>query len=485
MIDPTNLKRFTGIPIGIEADGERTERDAMGELSVPAHKYYGAQTARSLNFFSVGEDRMPMAVYHAYGIIKEAAAIVHLSNGSLDPEIASAIVHAAREVASGALDDHFPLFIWQTGSGTQTNMNVNEVIANRANQLLDSEIGSKNPVHPNDHVNLGQSSNDSFPTAMHISALLAIDKLVVPALENLVAAIEKKIEQWSDVTKIGRTHLQDAVPLSLGQEWSGYAAQIRYAIYDLTACREGLLELAAGGTAVGTGLNAPNGFSDQIAEAIAEISGKPFVTAPNKFEAQSSLTAMVRAMAALRGVAMSLFQIANNIRFLASGPRCGIGELALPENEPGSSIMPGKVNPTQCESLMQICAQIFGLDAAVAFAGSQGNFQLNTMRPMVIANFLNASRILADGVENFNKFSIDGTHPDAERIADLLDRSLMLVTALTPVIGYDKSAEIAHKASEEGTTLKEAATSLGYIDAETFDKVIDPAKMIGQGFKGA
>lgn len=485
MTDSKNVKQYSGIPIEIDADGERIESDAMGEVSVPADKYYGAQTARSLNYFSIGNDRMPMAVYHAYGIVKEAAAKVHIINDDLPPEIADVIAHAAREVASGALDDHFPLFVWQTGSGTQTNMNVNEVIANRSIQLLGEKIGSKSPIHPNDHVNLGQSSNDSFPTAMHISALLAIDSEVIPALDNLATTIERSAETWSSITKIGRTHLQDAVPLTLGQEWSGYAAQIRYAMVDLAASRNGLLELAAGGTAVGTGLNAPPGYSEQIAEAIADITGKPFITAPNKFEAQSSLTAMVRAMAALRGIAMSLFQIANNIRFLASGPRCGIGELQLPENEPGSSIMPGKVNPTQCEALMQICAQVFGLDAAVAFAGSQGNFQLNTMRPMVIANFLNAAILLSEGCENFSKFAIEGTTPDTVRISDLLDRSLMLVTALTPVIGYDKAAEIAHKASEEGTTLKQAALSLGYIDAESFDKAVDPAAMTGEGVGGA
>lgn len=479
------MTRYAGTPIGLDADGERVERDAMGEVTVPADRYYGAQTARSLTYFSIGEDRMPMAVYHAYGILKEAAAKVNQQNGGLPPEIADAIAHAAHEVASGELDDHFPLFVWQTGSGTQTNMNVNEVVANRAIQLLGGVIGSKMPVHPNDHVNLSQSSNDSFPTAMHISALLAIDNKLIPALDKLSGLIEQKAEEWSSITKTGRTHLQDAVPLTLGQEWSGYAAQIRYAMVDLATSRSGLLELAAGGTAVGTGLNAPPGFSGQIAEIIADLTGKPFVTASNKFEAQSSVTAMVRAMAALRGAAASLFQIANNIRFLASGPRCGIGELQLPENEPGSSIMPGKVNPTQCEALMQICAQVFGLDAAVAFAGSQGNFQLNTMRPLVIANFLNAAAILSEGTENFRKFAIEETKPDTVRISDLLDRSLMLVTALAPVIGYDKAAEIAKKASKEGTTLKEAAIALGYIDSKSFDKAVDPSKMTGDGVGGA
>jgi fumarate hydratase, class II len=479
-----NMK-FEQIPIGISAAGMRVERDAMGEIEVPADKYYGAQTARSLKHFSIGADRMPKPVYHAYGIVKRAAALTNREAGLLEGDIARAIIHAAGEAAEGKLDDHFPLFVWQTGSGTQTNMNVNEVIANRAIQLLGGEIGTKSPVHPNDHVNLGQSSNDSFPSAMHIAALTALDGRVLPALAGLEAEIGRKADGWMDIAKIGRTHLQDAVPLTVGQEWSGYAAQLRYAIADIRQSRDGLLELAAGGTAIGTGLNAPAGFSRGFAAHVADITGKPFTTAPNKFEAQSSVTAMVRAMAALRGSATALLQIANNIRFLASGPRCGLGELILPENEPGSSIMPGKVNPTQCEAIIQLCTQIIGLDNAVAIAGAQGNFQLNTMRPMVIANFLNASRLLADGCGNFLRFAIAGTEPDRRRIAELLERSLMLVTALTPVIGYDKAAQIAHKAAEEDLTLKEAALALGYLDVEKFDQAVDPNRMTGEGTGGA
>jgi fumarate hydratase, class II len=479
------MMNFENIPIGIAAEGTRMEVDAMGELSVPADKYYGAQTARSLKHFSIGSDLMPKPVYHAYGIVKQAAALVNGDAGLLKSEIAKAIIHAAQETAQGSLDEHFPLYVWQTGSGTQTNMNVNEVIANRAIQLLGGEIGSRQPVHPNDHVNLGQSSNDSFPTAMHIAALLIFDNRTLPALQALADEIGNKADAWMDIVKIGRTHLQDAVPLTVGQEWSGYKAQLDYAIAEITRSRAGLLELAAGGTAVGTGLNASPDFSIKFAAHVAQITGKPFVTAPNKFEAQSSITAIVQAMATLRGAAIALFQIANNIRFLASGPRCGLGELKLPENEPGSSIMPGKVNPTQCEAIIQICTQIIGLDNAVAIAGSQGNFQLNTMRPMVIANFLNAAGLLADGCTNFRRFAIAGTEPDRERIAQLLDRSLMLVTALTPVIGYDKAAQIAHKAAHDGTTLKRAATELGYLDENTFDTVVDPSAMTGKGTGGA
>lgn len=477
--------QFSEIPIGINASGERIESDGMGEIAVPADKYYGAQTARSLVHFSIGGDRLPKPVYHAYGIIKKAAASVNRHFGRLDSELAEAIAHVAQEAADGKLDEHFPLYVWQTGSGTQTNMNVNEVIANRANQLLGGEIGSKSPVHPNDHVNLSQSSNDSFPTAMHVAAIEIIDGMLLPSLCELAEAIGEKAKLWSDVVKIGRTHLQDAVPLTLGQEWSGYEAQLRACICGIESSRIGLLELAAGGTAVGTGLNAPEGFSSAIAKEIAELTGKDFITAPNKFEAQSSITAMVAAMGALRNMATALLQIANNVRFLASGPRCGIGELTLPENEPGSSIMPGKVNPTQCEAMIQLCTQILGLDSAVAFAATQGNFQLNTMRPLVIANFLNAATMLAHGSVNFRKYAVEGAEPDRDRIGELLNRSLMLVTALAPVIGYDKATEIAHKAAEEGTTLKEAALTLGYVDEETFDQATDPSKMTGTGPAGA
>ena len=481
----TDESALLAIPVGINAGGTRIESDAMGKLEVPADRYWGAQTARSLIHFSVGRDLMPKPVYHAYGTIKQTAALVNREAGRLDARLAEAIVRAAEETRRGDLDDHFPLHVWQTGSGTQTNMNVNEVIANRAIQLLGGEIGSKAPVHPNDHVNMGQSSNDTFPAAMHVSALLALEDKVLPAVRDLASAIGGRARQWSDIVKIGRTHLQDAVPLTLGQEWSGYAAQLDYAIADIEASRAGLYELAAGGTAVGTGLNAPEGFSRAIAAGIAELTGRPFTTAPNKFEAQSSLSAMLRAMAALRGLATALLQIANNIRFLASGPRCGLGELSLPENEPGSSIMPGKVNPTQCEALIMIATQVIGLDNAVAFAAAQGNFQLNTMRPMVIANFLNAAEILAGGAANFRRFTVEGAEPNRKRIAELVGGSLMLVTALAPIVGYDRASQIAHKAAHEGTTLREAALALGYVDEATFDAATDPRPMTGHGVSGA
>ncbi|HSO46886.1 MAG TPA: class II fumarate hydratase [Rhizobiaceae bacterium] len=472
-------------PVGIKATGFRTEHDSMGGLQVPADRYWGAQTARSLKHFSIGTEVMPLGVCRAYGVIKEAAAIVNRDAGRLDPAIAGAIIEAAREVASGDLDGHFPLHVWQTGSGTQTNMNVNEVITNRAIQLLGGTIGSKDPVHPNDHVNMGQSSNDTFPTAMHVSALLAIDEAVLPALRALTETIKARSSEWMEIVKIGRTHLQDAVPLTIGQEWSGYAAQLDYTAGAIEAARPGLLELAAGGTAVGTGLTAPEGFSEAIARRIAGLTGKPFVTAPNKFEAQSSLTAMLAAMSALRGLAVALFQIANNIRFLASGPRSGLGELLLPENEPGSSIMPGKVNPTQCEALIMVATQVMGFDSAVAIAASQGNFQLNTMRPMVIANFLNCARMLADGCTNFRRFAIEDTQVNEERVAELVSRSLMLVTAIAPIVGYDNAARIAHKAAHDGTTLREAALASGLIDADTFDRATDPRPMTGKGLSGA
>jgi fumarate hydratase class II len=473
------------IPIGIDAAGVRIERDSMGELEVPADRYWGAQTARSLRHFAIGPDKMPKAVYHAYGLVKEAAAMVNRDAGRLEPRIAEAIIEAARETARGELDGHFPLHVWQTGSGTQTNMNVNEVISNRAIQLLGGTIGSREPVHPNVHVNMAQSSNDTFPTAMHVSAIIAIDRDLLPALRELSAAISHKAGQWMGIVKIGRTHLQDAVPLTVGQEWSGYAAQLDYAAKAIEASRGGLLELAAGGTALGTGINAPKGFSKKFAAAISGITGKRFVTAPNKFEAQSSLTAMLGAMAALRGLAVALLQIANNIRFLASGPRSGLGELTLPENEPGSSIMPGKVNPTQCEALIMIATQVIGLDNAVAFAAAQGNFQLNTMRPIVIANFLNSAHMLADGCTNFRRFTIEDTQVNEARVAELVSRSLMLVTAIAPIVGYDNAARIAHTAAVENTTLRQAALATGLIDAATFDRATDPAPLTGKGVGGA
>jgi fumarate hydratase class II len=473
------------VPIGVDATGTRRETDSMGEIEVPADRYWGAQTQRSLVHFSIGDDRMPKRVYHAYGYVKKAAALVNAAAGRLPQWQAEAIVRAADEAIAGKLDDHFPLYVWQTGSGTQSNMNVNEVLSNRAIQLLGGTIGSKSPVHPNDDVNMGQSSNDTFPTAMHIAAVLELEEHLLPRSEALAAAIEAKASEWSNVIKTGRTHLEDAVPLTVGQEWSGWAHQIRDAVARIRASQAGLFELAAGGTAVGTGLNAPPNFSREIAAKIAELTGRPFVTAPNKFAAQGSLDAMVAAMACLRGLAVALMKVANDMRWLASGPRCGLGELLLPENEPGSSIMPGKVNPTQCEAMVMVCIQVIGEDNAVAFAGSQGNFELNAMRPVIINNFLHSARVLGDACEKFRRFSVEGTQLNRARIDEMLGRSLMLVTALSPVIGYDKASAIAHKANDEGLTLKEAALKSGYIDEKRFDEIVDPRKMVGHGVAGA
>jgi fumarate hydratase class II len=465
------------LPIGIHAEGKRKESDSMGEIEVPANHYWGAQTQRSLIHFSIGDDHMPKQVYHAYGYVKKAAALVNAAAGRLQPWQAEVIAKVADEVIAGKLDSEFPLYVWQTGSGTQSNMNVNEVISNRAVQLLGGELGSKKPIHPNDHVNMAQSSNDTFPTAMHIASVLEVKTYLLPRVAELAAAIESKAKQWREVVKIGRTHLEDAVPLSVGQEWSGYAAQIRDAMALVDASLSGLYRLAAGGTAVGTGLNAPPNFGKDIAAKIAELTGFPFVTAPNKFAAQGSLDPMVNAHGALRALAVALMKIANDMRWLASGPRCGFSELVLPANEPGSSIMPGKVNPTQCEAIVMICIQVLGDDSAVAFAGSQGNFELNAMRPIIINNFLHSARILADGCEKFRTFSVEGTALNEKRIAEFVQNSLMLVTALSPVIGYDKSSKIAHKALDEGTTLKQAALATGWIDEKTFEQIVDPKKM--------
>jgi fumarate hydratase, class II len=472
-------------PIGISAAGKRHETDSMGGIDVPADRYWGAQTERSLVHFSIGNDRMPKRVYHAYGYVKKAAALVNAAAGRLPQWIKDAVTRAADEAIAGKLDEHFPLYVWQTGSGTQSNMNVNEVLSNRAIQLLGGKIGSKSPVHPNDDVNMGQSSNDSFPTAMHIAAVLELEDHLLPHAKALADSIEAKAKEWSDVVKTGRTHLQDAVPLTVGQEWSGYARQIRDALERIRVSEEGLYELAAGGTAVGTGLNAPAGFSQEIASKIAELTGHPFVTAPNKFAAQGSLDGMVAAMAALRGLAVALMKVANDMRWLASGPRCGLGELVLPENEPGSSIMPGKVNPTQCEAMVMVCIQVIGEDNAVAFAGSQGNFELNAMRPVIINNFIHSARILGDACDKLRRFSIEGTRLNRKRIDEAVGRSLMLVTALSPVIGYDKASAIAHKANDDDLTLREAALRSGYIDAKRFDEIVDPKKMTGHGLAGA
>jgi fumarate hydratase class II len=473
------------IAIGIRATGMRRETDSMGEIEVPADRYWGAQTQRSLVHFSIGDDRMPKRVYHAYGYVKKAAALVNAAAGRLPQWKADAIVHAADETIKGQLDNHFPLYVWQTGSGTQSNMNVNEVLSNRAIQLLGGKIGSKEPVHPNDDVNMGQSSNDTFPTAMHIAAVMELAEHLLPHAEALAIAIEAKAKEWMDVVKTGRTHLMDATPLTVGQEWSGWAHQIRDALAHIRASEKGLFELAAGGTAVGTGLTAPPNFSREIAAKIAELTEYPFVTAPNKFAAQGSLDAMVAAMAAVRGLAVALMKIANDMRWLASGPRCGLAELLLPENEPGSSIMPGKVNPTQQEAMVMVCIQVIGEDNAVAFAGSQGNFELNAMRPIIINNFLHSARILGDACEKLRRFSVEGTKLNRKRINEMVGRSLMLVTALSPVIGYDKASAIAHKANDGDLTLKEAALDSGEIDEERFDEIVDPKRMVGHGLAGS
>jgi fumarate hydratase class II len=457
----------------------------MGKTEVPADRYWGAQTERSLHHFDIGEDRMPKGVYHAYGHVKKACAQVNAESGRLASWKRDAIVRAANEVIAGSLDDHFPLYVWQTGSGTQSNMNVNEVISNRAIQLLGGTLGSQSPIGPNDDVNMGQSSNDTFPTAMHIASISAIDDLLVPRLEELAATIERKAEGWMDIVKIGRTHLEDAVPLTVGQEWHGWAGQLRGAIAGIKASREGLYELAIGGTAVGTGVNAPKGFSQAVAGTIAELTGKPFKSAPNKFAAQGSLDAMVRSHAALRGLAVALIKVANDIRWLASGPRCGLSELVLPANEPGSSIMPGKVNPTQCEAMIMISIQVLGNDCAVAFAGSQGNFELNAMRPIIINNFLHSARILADGCERFRRYSVEGTELNTAKIASYVEGSVMLVTALSPAIGYQNAAHIAERAIAEGISLRDAALSSGKVDAALYDKAIKPLEMVGVGLAGA
>ncbi|MFF4653313.1 class II fumarate hydratase [Streptomyces sp. NPDC001380] len=467
------------LPVGLDAAGLRRETDSMGAVDVPADRYWGAQTQRSLIHFSIGDDRMPKAVYHAYGHVKRAAAAVNGRAGRLPAWKADLIERVAGEVIAGDLDDHFPLYVWQTGSGTQSNMNTNEVIGNRAIQLVGGELGSKTPIHPNDHVNMGQSSNDTFPTAMHIAALQAVREVLLPSVRALRQTVARKAERWHDVVKIGRTHLEDAVPLTVGQEWSGYAHQLEQACERADRAAEGLLELAMGGTAVGTGLNAPEGFAEQVAEEIARSTGHPFTTARNKFAAQGGLDAVVGASAGVRALAVPLMKIANDIRWLASGPRCGLGELVLPANEPGSSIMPGKVNPTQCEAMVMVCIQVLSEDQAVAFAGTQGNFELNAMRPVIINNFLHMTRILADACDRFREYCVEGADLDLDRVGEYVDRSLMLVTALSPAIGYDKASAIAHKANDEGTTLREAALATGYVGAEEFDRIVDPSSMVG------
>jgi fumarate hydratase class II len=474
----TDHPTMRDVPIGIAASGTRREFDSMGEIEVPADRYWGAQTERSLHHFNIGQDRMPIEVCRAYGTVKKACALVNAAGGRLPSWKADAIVQAADETISGALDDHYPLYVWQTGSGTQSNMNVNEVLSNRAIQLLGGALGSQAPVGPNDDVNMGQSSNDTFPTAMHIATLLKIRGDTLPQVRALADAIMTKAEQWIDVVKTGRTHLQDATPVTVGQEWSGWAVQVRQAADRLEQSLTGLSDLAAGGTAVGTGLNAPPGFAEEIAAQLSELTGETLRPAPSKFAAQGSLDAMVAVSAGLRGIAVALMKVANDMRWLASGPRTGLHELKLPENEPGSSIMPGKVNPTQQEAMVMVCLQVMGEDSIVAAAGSQGNFELNAMRPIVINNVLHSATILGDASDRMRQYSVEGTELDRDQIDRFVGASLMLVTALSPVIGYDKASAIAHKAENEGTSLREAAIASG-VDADEFDRTVDPKTMVG------
>ncbi|HSQ95874.1 MAG TPA: class II fumarate hydratase [Croceibacterium sp.] len=457
----------------------RTESDSMGEIAVPAERLWGAQTQRSLENFRIGGERMPLPLIHALGVIKAAAARTNRKLGLLDGKLAEAIEAAANEVAEGRLDGEFPLVVWQTGSGTQSNMNANEVIANKANLALGGQLGAKSPVHPNDHVNMSQSSNDTFPSAMHIAAVRELAGTLLPALRAMHGDLASKAQAWNAIVKIGRTHTQDATPLTLGQEFSGYARQVEAGIERIELALPGLYQLAQGGTAVGTGLNAPKGFADLVAAEIAEATGFSFVSAPNKFEALASQDALLFAHGALASLASALHKIANDIRLLGSGPRSGLGELALPANEPGSSIMPGKVNPTQCEALTQVCAQVFGNQATIQFADSQGQFELNTYRPAMANAFLQSVRLLADATVSFTGHLLKGLEPRRENIAAGVERSLMLVTVLAPTIGYDKAAKIAKAAQEQGITLREAALASGAVSAEDYDRIVRPEEMLG------
>jgi len=459
----------------------RTETDSFGPIEVPADRYWGAQTQRSLQNFKIGWEKQPAPIVRALGVIKRAAAETNMALGKLDPAIGQVIVAAAQEVIEGKLDAHFPLAVWQTGSGTQSNMNANEVVSNRAIEMLRGTMGSKSPVHPNDHVNLSQSSNDTYPTAMHVAAAEEVTHRLIPALQTLRNALNDKAQAWAKIIKIGRTHTQDATPLTLGQEFSGYTRQVENGILRIEMSLPLLMQLAQGGTAVGTGLNAPVGFADMVADKIAQITGLPFTSAPNKFEAMAAHDAMVFTHGAMNTVAASLFKIANDIRYLGSGPRAGLGELALPENEPGSSIMPGKVNPTQCEALTMVCTQVFGNQTSITFAGASGQFELNVFNPVMAYNFLQSARLLTDAAESFTEHCVVGIEPRLENIKAALGRSLMLVTALAPHIGYDAAAKIAKAAHQNGTTLREEAVGGGYVTGEEFDEWVRPDKMIGPG----
>ena len=457
----------------------RIETDSMGEVAVPADKYWGAQTQRSFENFKIGTEHMPLPLVRALGVQKKAAALANKELGALDARIADAIVQAAEEVMAGKLNDHFPLVVWQTGSGTQTNMNINEVVSNRAIEILGGEIGSKKPVHPNDHVNYGQSSNDTFPTVMHIAAVEQVNHLLLPALSHLHKALDTKAKAFDKIIKIGRTHLQDATPVTLGQEFSGYAMQIKYGIERVKQSLPRLSQLAQGGTAVGTGLNCKKGFAELFAKKVSEITGLAFTTAENKFEAMAAHDAIVETSGALNTLAVSLMKIANDIRLLGSGPRCGIGEISLPENEPGSSIMPGKVNPTQSEAMTMVCTQVMGNHVTITVAGSNGHFELNVFKPVMIYNLLQSIRLLGDACNSFTDNCVVGIEANEERIKKLLNESLMLVTSLNTVIGYDNAAKIAKKAHHEGKTLKATAMEMGLLTEEQFDQAVRPEKMIG------
>ena len=457
----------------------RSETDSFGPIDVPSDKYWGAQTQRSIKNFPIGWEKQPIAIVRSLGIIKKACAQANIEMGNLDKRLGEAIVDSATEVIEGKFDDNFPLVVWQTGSGTQSNMNANEVIANRAIEILGGTIGSKDPVHPNDHCNMGQSSNDTFPTAMHVATAMTVNNLLLPSLKKLHTALTKKMNEFGEIIKIGRTHTQDATPLKLSQEFSGYCHQVDMAIQRVELSLSGIYELAQGGTAVGTGLNTKQGWDKSVAKNISKITDLPFITAPNKFEALAAHDALVEFSGTLKTVAVSLFKIANDIRLLGSGPRCGLGELMLPENEPGSSIMPGKVNPTQCEAITQVCAQVMGNDAAVGIAGSQGHFELNVYKPMIAYNVLQSAQLIGDACNAFTDNLVEGLKADETRIDKLMRESLMLVTALAPKIGYDNATKVAKEAHKNGTTLKEEAIKLGFVDEETFEKIVRPEKMVG------
>src|SRR6202453_332750 len=472
--------KILDLPIWLAATGTRREFDSLGDVEVPANRYWGAETQRSLEHFTIGHDRMPKEVYHAYGYVKKAAAVVNTAAGRLPAWKGQLIERVCDEVISGTLDAEFPLYVFQTGSGTQSNMNLNEVISNRCIQLVGGTLGSQTPVHPNDHVNMGQSSNDTFPTAMHIAAHKMATERTIPALRRLRDVCEAHSRQWADVVKIGRTHLEDAVPLTVGQEWSGYAGALDDAINEVERVTEGLLALAMGGTAVGTGLNAPAGFGEQVAAQIASMTGTPYKTAQNKFTAQATLDRMVRAHGGLRAAAVTLFKIANDLRWLGSGPRTGLGELLFPENEPGSSIMPGKVNPTQAEAMLMVAIEVIASDVAVSMGGAEGNFELNAFRPILIANYLHSALIMADMCDHFREYMVSGTRLNEAKLKDNIDRSVMMVTALSPVIGYDKAAEISYYAIDQDLTLKQAALARG-VSEDLFDRVVTPLALTRGG----